>query len=108
MLTRQPPIYVVSPGRAYRSDELDATHSPVFHQIEGLVVDEGITMAHLRGTLDHFARAMFGPDAQDPVAAALLPVHRAVRRSSTCGSSSTATARAGSSGVAAAWSTRGC
>ena len=64
MLTRTPPIYVVSPGRAYRSDELDATHSPVFHQIEGLVVDEGITMAHLRGTLDHFARAMFGPDAK--------------------------------------------
>jgi len=64
MLSRQPPIFVVSPGRAYRSDELDATHSPVFHQIEGLVVDEGITMAHLRGTLDHFARAMFGPDAK--------------------------------------------
>jgi phenylalanyl-tRNA synthetase alpha chain len=64
MLTRQPPIYVVSPGRAYRTDELDATHSPVFHQIEGLVVDEGITMAHLRGTLDHFARTMFGPDAR--------------------------------------------
>ncbi|MFF5294819.1 phenylalanine--tRNA ligase subunit alpha [Paractinoplanes globisporus] len=64
MLTRQPPIYVVCPGRVYRSDELDATHSPVFHQIEGLVVDEGITMAHLRGTLDHFARAMFGPDAR--------------------------------------------
>jgi phenylalanyl-tRNA synthetase alpha chain len=64
MLARRPPIYVVSPGRAYRSDELDATHSPVFHQIEGLVVDEGITMAHLRGTLDHFAKAMFGPDAR--------------------------------------------
>jgi phenylalanyl-tRNA synthetase alpha chain len=64
MLSRRPPIFVVSPGRAYRSDELDATHSPVFHQIEGLVVDEGITMAHLRGTLDHFARAMFGPDAK--------------------------------------------
>ena len=64
MLTRQPPIYVVCPGRVYRSDELDATHSPVFHQIEGLVVDEGITMAHLRGTLDHFARAMFGPAAR--------------------------------------------
>jgi len=64
MLTRKPPIYVVVPGRAYRTDELDATHSPVFHQIEGLVVDEGITMAHLRGTLDHFARAMFGPDAR--------------------------------------------
>jgi phenylalanyl-tRNA synthetase alpha chain len=64
MLSRTPPIYVVSPGRAYRSDELDATHSPVFHQIEGLVVDENITMAHLRGTLDHFARAMFGTNAR--------------------------------------------
>jgi phenylalanyl-tRNA synthetase alpha chain len=64
MLTRQPPIYVVVPGRVYRTDELDATHTPVFHQVEGLVVDEGITMAHLRGTLDHFARAMFGPTAK--------------------------------------------
>ncbi|MER7168082.1 phenylalanine--tRNA ligase subunit alpha, partial [Micromonospora sp. NPDC000207] len=64
MLTRRPPIYVVAPGRVYRTDELDATHAPVFHQIEGLVVDEGITMAHLRGTLDHFARAMFGEGAK--------------------------------------------
>ncbi len=60
MLTRQPPIYVVCPGKVYRADEFDATHLPVFHQIEGLVVDRGITLAHLRGTLDHFARAMFG------------------------------------------------
>ena len=64
MLRKDPPIYAISPGRVYRSDELDATHSPVFHQIEGLVVDEGITMAHLRGTLDHFAKAMFGPQAR--------------------------------------------
>jgi phenylalanyl-tRNA synthetase alpha chain len=64
MLTRKPPIYVVVPGRVYRTDELDATHSPVFHQVEGLVVDRGITMAHLKGTLDHFARAMFGPQAR--------------------------------------------
>jgi phenylalanyl-tRNA synthetase alpha chain len=63
MLTRKPPIYVVCPGRCYRTDEVDATHSPVFHQVEGLVVDKGITMAHLKGTLDHFARAMFGPEA---------------------------------------------
>jgi len=63
MLTRRtPPIYVICPGTVFRTDELDATHTPVFHQIEGLVVDEGITMAHLRGTLEHFARAMFGPD----------------------------------------------
>ncbi len=60
MLTRQPPINVVCPGRVFRTDEYDATHSPVFHQVEGLVVDEGITMAHLKGTLDHFATAMFG------------------------------------------------
>ncbi len=60
MLTREPPIYVICPGKVYRADELDATHTPVFHQIEGLVVDRGITLAHLRGTLDHFARAMFG------------------------------------------------
>jgi phenylalanyl-tRNA synthetase alpha chain len=61
MLTHQPPIYVVCPGKVFRTDELDATHTPVFHQLEGLVVDEGITMAHLKGTLDHMAQAMFGP-----------------------------------------------
>ena len=60
MLTREPPIYVICPGRVYRTDEIDATHSPVFHQVEGLVVDEGITMANLKGTLDHFAGEMFG------------------------------------------------
>jgi len=64
MLTRKPPIYIICPGRVYRTDELDATHTPVFHQVEGLVIDKGITMAHLKGTLDHFARAMFGPDAK--------------------------------------------
>jgi phenylalanyl-tRNA synthetase alpha chain len=60
MLTQEPPVYVVCPGRVFRTDEYDATHSPVFHQVEGLVVDEGITMAHLKGSLDHFAAAMFG------------------------------------------------
>jgi phenylalanyl-tRNA synthetase alpha chain len=60
LLTRELPVYVVCPGRTFRADALDATHSPVFSQVEGLVVDEGITMAHLRGTLDHFAQAMFG------------------------------------------------
>ena len=60
MLERDLPIYVVAPGRVSRTDELDATHTPVFHQVEGLVVDEGITMADLKGTLDHFASAMFG------------------------------------------------
>ena len=60
MLDREPPIYVVCPGRVFRTDELDATHTPVFHQVEGLAIDEGISMAHLKGTLDHFAEAMFG------------------------------------------------
>src|ERR1700710_1724501 len=60
MLARTPPIYIVAPGRTYRTDELDSTHTPVFHQVEGLAVDRGLTMAHLRGTLDAFARAEFG------------------------------------------------
>jgi phenylalanyl-tRNA synthetase alpha chain len=60
MLTRQPPIYVACPGRVFRTDELDATHSPVFHQVEGLAIDEGLSMAHLKGTLDHFAQAIYG------------------------------------------------
>jgi phenylalanyl-tRNA synthetase alpha chain len=60
MLTRPLPLYVVSPGRTYRHDELDATHSPIFHQIEGLAVDEGLTMADLRGAIQAFVDAMFG------------------------------------------------
>jgi phenylalanyl-tRNA synthetase alpha chain len=60
MLTRPLPLYVVSPGRCYRHDPLDATHSPVFHQIEGLAVDEGLTMADLRGAIQAFVDAMFG------------------------------------------------
>jgi phenylalanyl-tRNA synthetase alpha chain len=60
MLTRPLPLYVVSPGRCYRHDALDATHSPVFHQIEGLAVDEGLTMADLRGAIQAFVDAMFG------------------------------------------------
>ena len=60
MLTQEPPIYVICPGRVFRTDELDATHSPVFHQVEALVIDKDITMADLKGTLDHFASTMFG------------------------------------------------
>jgi phenylalanyl-tRNA synthetase alpha chain len=107
MLTRQPPIYIVVPGRVYRTDELDATHSPVFHQVEGLVVDRGITMAHLKGTLDHFARAMFGPQAKTRWRPHYFPF-TSRRPSSMSGSRRTATARSGSSGAAAAWSTRTC
>ncbi|WP_104170091.1 phenylalanine--tRNA ligase subunit alpha [Cryobacterium sp. M23] len=64
LLSRELPVYVVAPGRVFRTDELDATHTPVFHQIEGIAVDKGLTMAHLRGTLDHFVQAMFGPEAK--------------------------------------------
>ncbi len=60
MLERTPPIYIVCPGKVFRTDELDATHTPVFHQLEGLAIDEGLTMAHLRGTLDHMVADMFG------------------------------------------------
>ena len=64
LLERELPVYVVAPGRVYRTDELDATHTPVFSQVEGIAVDKGLTMAHLRGTLEHFARAMFGEGAK--------------------------------------------
>ena len=60
MENSKPPIRVISPGRVYRSDAVDATHSPMFHQCEGLVIDKGITMADLKGTLETFAKAMFG------------------------------------------------
>jgi phenylalanyl-tRNA synthetase alpha chain len=64
LLERELPVYIVSIGRTFRTDELDSTHTPVFHQVEGLAVDRGLTMAHLRGTLDAFARAEFGPQAR--------------------------------------------
>jgi phenylalanyl-tRNA synthetase alpha chain len=62
MEQHDPPVYIVAPGRCYRTDTLDATHSPVFHQIEGLVVDESITMADLKGTLAYFMREFLGPE----------------------------------------------
>ncbi len=73
MLENQPPIYVICPGRTYRADELDATHTPVFSQVEGLVIDRGITMADLKGTLDYFARAMFGPDVKTRLRPSFFP-----------------------------------
>ena len=64
LLERPLPVYVVSPGRTFRKDELDATHTPVFHQMEGIAIDKGLTMAHLRGTLEHLARAIIGEGAR--------------------------------------------
>ena len=62
METQQPPIYMIAPGRVYRPDTADASHLPQFHQVEGLVVDKGITFGDLKGTLDHFVKCMFGTD----------------------------------------------
>ena len=120
LLTRELPVYVVCPGRVYRSDEYDATHLPVFHQIEGLAVDKGITLGHLRGTLDHFARAMFGETRTrmrpnyfpftEPSAEVDLECF--VCHGASVGDPDNpvgpARAKAGSSGAAAASSTRGC
>ena len=65
MMDEKPPLRVISPGRVYRADEIDATHSPVFHQMEGLVIDKGITMADLKGTLDMFAKKTFRRNCPD-------------------------------------------
>ncbi|WP_432663941.1 phenylalanine--tRNA ligase subunit alpha [Wukongibacter baidiensis] len=64
MQNSKPPIRVISPGRCFRSDELDATHSPMFHQVEGLVIDKNITMGDLKGTLDIFAKRLFGANTR--------------------------------------------
>lgn len=64
MENRKPPIRVVCPGRVFRADEVDATHSPVFHQMEGLVVDKGVTMCDLKGVLEQFAREIYGPETK--------------------------------------------
>jgi phenylalanyl-tRNA synthetase alpha chain len=73
LLERGVPVYIACPGKVFRTDELDATHTPVFHQVEGLAVDKGLTMAHLLGTLDHFARAMFGPEAKTRLRPSYFP-----------------------------------
>ncbi|MGH3872434.1 MAG: phenylalanine--tRNA ligase subunit alpha [Pseudonocardiaceae bacterium] len=73
LLERELPVYVVCPGRTFRTDALDATHTPVFHQVEGLAVDKGITMAHLKGTLDAFARAMFGQTSRTRLRPSFFP-----------------------------------
>ncbi|MCR5453127.1 MAG: phenylalanine--tRNA ligase subunit alpha [Lachnospiraceae bacterium] len=64
MESKKPPIRMIAPGRVFRSDEVDATHSPSFHQIEGMIIDKGVTLADLKGTLAEFARRMFGEDTK--------------------------------------------
>ncbi len=73
LLGRELPVYIISIGRTFRTDELDATHTPVFNQVEGLAVDCGLSMAQLRGTLDAFARAEFGPEARTRIRPHFFP-----------------------------------
>ncbi|BCI88685.1 hypothetical protein NIIDMKKI_38910 [Mycobacterium kansasii] len=107
LLQRELPVYIISIGRTFRTDELDATHTPVFHQVEGLAVDRGLTMAHLRGTLDAFARAEFGPLARTGSG------HTSSRSPSRpprsmCGSPTRRVAPTGWNGVAAEWCIQTC
>lgn len=67
------PLYIACPGKVYRSDELDATHTPVFHQCEGLAIDKGLTMADLKGVIDQFAKAMFGADTKTRLRPSYFP-----------------------------------
>ena len=117
MEQHQPPVRLIAPGRVYRRDNLDLTHTPMFTQVEGLVVGEGITLADLKGTLFAFLRELFGAGPQDAVPTELLPLHRAERRSRhqlrRCGGTGRRAARcasgpAGSRSSAAAWCTRRC
>ena len=73
LLQRGVPLYIVCPGKTFRTDELDATHTPVFHQIEGIAIDKGLTMANLQGTLDGFAREMFGPESKTRLRPSFFP-----------------------------------
>ena len=73
MEERQPPIYMVSLGRCYRRDTVDATHYPIFHQVEGLAVDRNLTLADLKGTLQHLLRSLFGPERETRIATHFFP-----------------------------------
>ncbi len=73
MQSQEPPVAIICPGRVYRRDEQDATHSPIFHQVEGLLIDEGITMADLKGTLEHLTRKLFGSDRKIRLRSGFFP-----------------------------------
>lgn len=73
MEQKKPPIRIICPGRVFRADEVDATHSPVFHQMEGLVVDKGITMCDLKGMLDTFAKRVYGQDTKTKLRPSFFP-----------------------------------
>ena len=79
MEKHQPPVAVIVPGRVYRCD-YDATHSPMFFQLEGLLVDKNVTFADLKGTIEHFVHTFFGPDTKMRFPSTLFPLHRTLRR----------------------------
>ena len=111
MESQPPPVYVICPGRVYRRDALDPTHSPMFQQVEGLAVDRGLSLAHLKGTLEHFARALFGPDREIRLRAHYFPFTEPSVELDICcflcgGAGCRVCRRAGSRSSAPAWSTR--
>ena len=112
MEKQKPPIRIISPGRVYRSDAVDATHSPLFHQIEGLVVAEGITFADLKGTLETFVKRLYGEDSVVRFRPHHFPFTEPAQRSMYSASTVMARAavsareKAGSKSLAAAWFTR--
>ena len=73
MQAQEPPVAIICPGRVYRRDTQDATHSPIFHQVEGLLIDEGVTLAHLKGTLDHLTKRLFGADREIRLRSGFFP-----------------------------------
>jgi phenylalanyl-tRNA synthetase alpha chain len=73
MREQAPPIAIICPGRVYRRDTQDATHSPIFHQVEGLLIDRGVTLAHLKGTLEHMARRLFGEEREIRMRSGFFP-----------------------------------
>ena len=111
-LDEEPPVYIVSPGRCYRRDPPDATHTPIFHQVEGLAVDEGITLADLEGTLDYLLRELFGQERRSQFVTHYFPFRNRRSRRSCPVTSATAPAvpsvgiRAGSRSAVPGWSIR--
>jgi len=102
MLAQKPPVRIIVPGKVYRRDGVDMTHSPMFHQVEGLAVDRAITMADLKGTLELFAREMFGPRSR--IASGLRSsVHGALGRGGRAVASSATATAAGCASRAAGW-----
>ena len=108
MQSEPPPIYLIAPGFVYRRDDIDATHSPMFQQMEGLAVDEGLTLAHLKGTMLHFARELLGADREIVLQPHFFPFTSRRSRRAGLGRSTRPAAGMASSWRAPGWSTPTC